>query len=189
MNRPSATIARHLGFLVMALVLVALAACSLNPFDGQTPSSVPASPATTLTRAPTLTPVAPTATIGPAAATPFPTMTLEVGILDARYVRDITIPDGYVVAPGESFQKIWEIRNEGEVAWPEGTVLQHVEGPSLGPVESVSLRPREPGETAEIAVEMVAPMEPGLYTSYWQLCVGDQCFGSRIWTQIRVQAE
>jgi next-to-BRCA1 protein 1 len=121
--------------------------------------------------------------------TPAPTMTPNVGILDARFVSDITIPDGYVVRPGESFQKIWEIRNEGEVAWPEGTVFQHVNGPTFGPVESVSLRPREPGETAEIAVDMVAPSEPGLHTSYWQLCIGSQCFGSRFWVQIRVQAE
>jgi hypothetical protein len=56
-------------------------------------------------------------------------------------------------------------------------------------VESVALRSREPGETAEIAVDMVAPAEPRLYTSYWQLCVDRQCFGSRIWVQIRVRGE
>lgn len=183
-------VGRSLWLLALAFALTALAACSLNPFRREDPTLAPMAPAPTLTRAPTLTPVAPTATVSLAPTmTAAPSATPNVGILDARYVSDVTIPDGYAVAPGEAFQKIWEIRNEGEVAWPEGTVLQHVSGPTLGPVESVSLRPREPGEIAEVAVEMVAPSEPGLYTSYWQLCVDEQCFGSRIWVQIRVQAE
>jgi len=37
-------------------------------------------------------------------------------------------------------------------------------------------------------VELEAPQEPGTYRGYWQLCVGESCFGSRFFVEIRVQA-
>jgi hypothetical protein len=186
MNRHLAALCRCVCIAVLPLVV--LAACGMLPLGRGEPAPEP-TPTATATLAPTLTPLPRTPTPGVPTPTPGPAATPNIGILDARFVEDITIPDGHVVAPGESFRKIWELRNEGEVDWPEGTVLQHVSGPAFGPVESVSLRPRAPGETAEIAVEMVAPNEPGLYTSYWQLCIEQQCFGPRVWVQIRVSAE
>ncbi len=186
MNRHVATICRCVCIVVLPLVM--LAACDLLPLGGGGPAPEP-TPTATATLAPTLTPVPRTPTPAPTTPTVAPVATPNIGILDARFVRDVTIPDGQIVAPGEAFKKVWELRNEGEVDWPEGTTLQHVSGPAFGPVESVSLRSRAPGETAEIAVEMVAPNEPGLYTSYWQLCIEQQCFGPRIWVQIRVSEE
>lgn len=188
MNRRVAALCRCVCIALLPLVI--LAACDALPLGrSEAPPETTPTATATATLAPTLTPVPPTPT--PDAPTPTPTAhpTPNVGILDARFVRDVTIPDGQIVAPGEAFQKIWELRNEGEVDWPNGTVLQHVSGPVFGPVESVALRPRAPSESAEIAVEMVAPNAEGLYTSYWQLCVQQQCFGPRIWVQIRVSAE
>lgn len=38
---------------------------------------------------------------------------------DARYVRDITYPDGSEVAPGEEFVKTWRVANSGVMPWNE----------------------------------------------------------------------
>lgn len=182
MSRNPAAWGRLVG--LVALVSATVAACNVLPLRQPEPT-LPVQVATpTRAIAQTPMPSAPTPSPTPTLA---PTLTPHAGILDARFVRDVTIPDGHIVRPGEPFIKIWELRNAGEVAWPVGTVLQHVGGPGFGPVESVSLRPREPGETAQIAVDMIAPTEPGLHTSYWQICVDQHCFGSRIWVQVRVR--
>ena len=182
-------LSRAIAVAMVGLAVVLLGACAYVPF-GRAEESNTAPIAATATLVPTLTPAGPTATPVPVVtATPVIVATPDFGILDARFRADVTIPDGTAMAPGESFTKIWLLENTGEVAWPEQTELQRVDGPSFGPVESVSLRVREAGETAEIAVEMVAPNEPGLQRSYWQLCVDGQCFGSRIWVEIRVQAQ
>ena len=41
----------------------------------------------------------------------------------ARFVRDVTFPDGTSVQPGSVFLKTWRVRNDGAGAWPEGVVL------------------------------------------------------------------
>ncbi len=156
------------------------------PFLGGSSTATPITP--TRTPMPTLTQQAATETPTPEEPTPEPTATLMTGVLDAAYVRDVSIPDGTVMAPGESFTKTWEIENTGEIPWPAGTELRRVEGAAMGPLESVSLNAREAGERAEIAVELEAPQEPGTYRGYWQLCVGESCFGSRFFVEIRVQA-
>jgi len=197
MMRNSLAIGRHLR-IVPGLLLVAalLAGCDyvrpiLNalPLIGQEPTATP--PAPIATPLPTVTPPGATATAQP--ATPEPeavaTGTPMTGVLDAKYVRDVTIPDGTVMAPGQAFVKSWEIENTGDVPWPQGTELRQVDGTSMGPLESVSLNSRAAGERTVISVDLVAPDEPGSYRSYWQLCVGDACFGPRFYVEIRVQAQ
>ena len=41
----------------------------------------------------------------------------------ARFVKDVTYPDGTYVHPTTIFTKSWCIRNDGNVRWPEGVVL------------------------------------------------------------------
>lgn len=38
---------------------------------------------------------------------------------DARYVKDITYPDGSEVAPGSEFIKTWRVANTGVWTWNE----------------------------------------------------------------------
>jgi hypothetical protein len=195
-NRSHGT-ARVLGVVVCLLLIGGLlAGCDyvrplLNtlPFIGQAPTAT--LPVPTSTPLPSLTPE-PVDTVTPEPPTPEadaePTATLMTGVLDSKYVRDISIPDGTVMAPGQAFTKSWEIQNSGEVPWPEGTELRRVEGAVMGPIESVSLNTRPAGERAEISVDMLAPGEAGTHRSYWQLCVGDACFGARFFVEIKVQA-
>lgn len=190
---------RALGF-VCCLILVSglIAGCDyvrplLNalPFVGQEPTAT--LPVPTATPLASVTPET-VATVTPEPATPEPepetepTATLMTGVLDSKYVRDVSIPDGTVLAPGQAFTKTWEIENTGEVPWPDGTELRLVDGAEMGPIESVSLNGRAAGERAEISVELAAPAAPGTHRSYWQLCVGDACFGARFFVEIRVEA-
>merc|ERR1711991_179625 len=51
-----------------------------------------------------------------------------VAQLRARFVKDVTLPDGTAVAPQQKLVKIFRMRNEGEGKWPEGVRLSHVGG-------------------------------------------------------------
>lgn len=107
--------------------------------------------------------------------------------MQARFVRDITYPDGSSVIPGEQFFKTWRLRNDGEFAWPEGTALQCSGGDQLDHVLN-DVPPCAPGEEVEVSVAFIAPEAEGRYTSYFRLANGDsgKFFGQRVWSDFRV---
>lgn len=115
----------------------------------------------------------------------------------AEYVADVTIPDGTVFAPGESFQKTWRIANTGITTWTTAYELVFIDGDLLGAPASVTL-PQEvkPGQQVEITVDMLAPEEAKSYTSYWKLRTPQgQMFGfgstgsEAIWVKITVNSD
>jgi len=104
-----------------------------------------------------------------------------------RFVTNVSVKDGTQFTPGQNFVKIWRMRNEGTVAWPENTRLAFVGGDKLSVTEAVTVSPLSPGEDTDIVVDMSAPTKPGRYVSYWRLAQpnGDR-FGQRIWVDIVV---
>jgi len=105
----------------------------------------------------------------------------------SRYVQDVTVPDGSSVDAGIHFVKIWKLRNEGQLAWPEGTYLEFVGGDKLSSEEEVLVPPVNPGSEIDVAVDMNAPSKPGRYVSYWRLCTSDGSrFGQRVWVDVYV---
>lgn len=108
----------------------------------------------------------------------------------ARFVADVTMPDGTPVTPNQSFFKIWKLRNEGASAWPLGTMLGHVGGDKLSMSDCVPVEVTEPGEECDITVDMIAPSKPGRYVSYWRLIHPDGSrFGQRVWVDIIVSPQ
>jgi len=108
----------------------------------------------------------------------------------ARFVSDVSVEDGIYLNPGQSFVKIWKMRNEGTAAWSEGTRLIFVGGDKLASVEAVQVPSIEPGAEIDIAVDMTAPSKPGRYVSYWRLATADGTrFGQRVWTDVIVATE
>jgi len=104
-----------------------------------------------------------------------------------RFVADLSVDDGTVMTPQQPFVKIWKIRNEGTLAWPENTRLSYVGGDKLANVEAVSVPQIEPGVEVDIAVDMTAPNLPGRYVSYYRLLTPDGTrFGQRVWVDIVV---
>ena len=83
---------------------------------------------------------------------------------------DITIPDGSLIPPGQSFIKTWKLVNIGTCTWTTLYSASYFYGDRMGAPESVPLQANVlPSQSVEISVEMVAPQEPGTYQSNWKL--------------------
>jgi len=108
--------------------------------------------------------------------------------LFSRFVANVSIRDGTQFEPGESFVKIWKLRNEGNIAWPENTRLGHVGGDKLSTIEAVTVPALPPGQDVDVVVDMVAPTKAGRYVSYWRLAQPNgERFGQRVWVDIVVE--
>ncbi len=161
---------------------------TLTPLPSDTPTETPPptitpsftpvptdTPEPTHTPLPTSTPV-PSSTPRPATSTPAPTLTPEPVTETpepcywAQFVRDVTIPDGTKLDPGESFTKTWRLKNIGSCAWTERAALQYYAGDIMnGPAQQRINRVVNPGETIDLSVKLTAPDEPGTYTGYWRM--------------------
>jgi len=91
------------------------------------------------------------------------------GCYNAVYVSDVTIPDGTVLAPGESFTKTWKFQNTGSCDWDEDFVLTFETGEDMEGEHTTIGEAVAAGETDSLSVSLVAPETEGSYTSYWRL--------------------
>jgi hypothetical protein len=175
--------------IILFLALV-LSACNL-PGGTQEPDSNSAGAVLTaaaqtveanLTQAaaqnPTAVPVLPTSTTAP------PTITLAVASStssvpvatatsdcdDADFVTDVTIPDGTVIDPNESFTKTWRLKNSGTCSWTPSYAVVFSDGDSMsGPATQALTGNVNPGQTMDISVNLKAPAAPGNYRGNWKL--------------------
>ncbi|KAK3005675.1 hypothetical protein RJ639_016539 [Escallonia herrerae] len=112
--------------------------------------------------------------------------------LDSRFIEDVNVVDGTIMAPSTPFTKIWRMRNNGTIVWPKGTQLVWIGGDKLSNTHSVEVQmPADDGLPVEreldIAVDFTAPMSPGRYVSYWRMALpSGQKFGQRVWVLILV---
>lgn len=112
------------------------------------------------------------------------------------FIADITYPDNSNVPVSQTFTKIWEIQNVGDVDWedraficidtqpivnvnlPEGITPPPMQL-GLKPTESVVPIPfTKAGETVRIVVEFTTPFHPCNVLSYWKMidANGEFCF-------------
>lgn len=104
--------------------------------------------------------------VQPVTATPAPP---NPACLDeAVFVGDISVPDGTLFRPGESFTKTWRVKNTGTCTWDAGYSLIYVSGDIMNgnfnnPVGTIS-----PGDLADISIELVAPARGGEQFGYWE---------------------
>jgi hypothetical protein len=156
-----------------ALLVCALAgACAPRAGPSPTPvwpEAVTAPPVAALPAAPSQTPAA-------QGCTP-----------DARFVQDLTVPDGTVVAPGETIDKRWEVLNSGTCDWGPGYRLARLGADPLeGPAE-LALYPARAGAVAIWQVLLTAPSAPGEVVSRWQARAPDgQLFGDEVYLVVVV---
>jgi hypothetical protein len=113
-------------------------------------------------------------TPNPPASTPIPTFTPSPTSPCDRAAAgnpiDVTIPDDTLLYPGESFTKIWRLHNVGLCTWTRDYAARFFYGNQMEAPDMVFLSADVlPGETIEISVDMVAPLQPGLYQGYWML--------------------
>jgi hypothetical protein len=119
-----------------------------------------------------------------------PQAVVPSGCDNSAYVSDVTVPDGTVMEPGEKFTKTWKFKNTGScdwttsytIAWFSGEIMKGATTPLTGTVE--------PGEEADVSVELVAPSTAGTYTGYWKLRNASEAFfGDPVYVQIVVTVE
>ncbi|KAJ7945817.1 protein NBR1-like [Quillaja saponaria] len=113
--------------------------------------------------------------------------------LDSRFIFDVNVIDGTIMAPSTPFTKIWRMRNNGTLVWPQGTRLVWIGGDRLCDADSAEIKIPVEGlrmeKELEIAVECRAPESPGRYISYWRMASpSGQKFGQRVWVLIMVDA-
>ncbi|XP_073525936.1 uncharacterized protein [Phyllobates terribilis] len=113
--------------------------------------------------------------------------------LDSRFILDVNVMDGTIMAPNTRFTKIWRMRNNGNLPWIHGTQLVWIGGDKFSPTSSVGIEIPVSGfypeNEVDVAVDFIAPELPGRYISYWKMASSSgQKFGQRVWVLIQVDA-
>jgi len=120
------------------------------------------------TPTPTLLP--PTNTPVPPTNTPQPTATAVTYCDWVAFVTDVTVPDGTRFAPGETFNKVWRLKNRGTCTWTPDYLLVFTGGEQMGGTTAVRLPGFvAPGQTVDVSVTLAAPDRRGSYIGYWML--------------------
>jgi hypothetical protein len=114
--------------------------------------------------------VLPTSTGTPGVtSTPTFRVTIDPNCEDsAVLVRDVTIPDGTQMKPGQKFIKTWEFINNGSCPWYGYTLKfaagDRMDAPLSAPIPETLLK-----ESVQISVELIAPTADGSYTAYFTI--------------------
>ena len=122
-----------------------------------------------------------------ATSTPFPTATPPLALATstsyvylspvpvkrcdaAAFIKDVTIADGSLLSPGQSFIKTWRIQNIGACSWTPSYALVFINGDGMSAPSLVSLSHNvNPGDTIDLSVNLTAPTHKGRYRNYWKL--------------------
>jgi hypothetical protein len=114
----------------------------------------------------------------------------------AKFITDVTIPDGTIFEPGETFTKTWRLKNVGSCAWTSGYDIVFSGGDAMDAPASVQLTSGtvNPGQNVDVSVDMTAPAAEGTYRGNWKLREpGDELFGIEnsssgfFWVEIEVE--
>ncbi len=104
--------------------------------------------------------------------------------------KDITIPDGTEVSPGQALDKRWQVRNNGTCDWTAQYTIKLIAGQALGGPDSQGLFPARSGSLAIITMSLTAPTEEGTFRSAWQTFNPDgEAFGDPFYIEIVVVAK
>ena len=172
--------------LVGLAVALAGVACTRS---STTPVIRPGLPTPTVA-GPTPATVEPASAVGIPSSAPVPAATTASGTCtdDARFVEDLTIPDGSVFTPGEAFDKRWAVRNDGTCDWGPDYRLVPIAGNPFGGAAEIALFPAQAGATGEWQIDLQAPGEPGEYLGRWQARAPDGTFfGDEVFVIIYVE--
>lgn len=179
---------------VTCLIVLGLAACNL-PSDNSSPNTFATMKAITTSQAATLqanqTPGISDGTANPTlsfptlpalntpvntSVAPVPTVKgantpVPVSYCDwAAYVKDVTIPDGSIFAPGAEFTKTWRLQNIGTCAWTPSYDLVFSSGDKMGSNVAVGIPTTVyPNQVVDVSVTLRAPSSEGSHRGYWGL--------------------
>ena len=147
----------------VAQTLIALGSAATQPVDQPTMAvELP-----TVTSAPLPTAALPT--VAPTAVPPTPLPTQDA-CNRAKWLEDVTVPDGSVYLPNVTFTKTWRIQNAGTCTWNPSYAIVFSSGDHMGEAGATAfLGNVAPGATVDISVNMKSPATNGEYTTYFML--------------------
>jgi len=156
----------------------------------QTARAIPPTSAVTATEAASVTPEGTTAPTDTAVPTNNPFESTPTGITcdDAKWIEDVTVPDGTQMTPGQDFVKTWKVRNTGSCTWGTGYTLIHGYDEKLEGIAEPLAGAVAPGEEVEVSVRFKAPANTGEHRSYWRMQNGSgSAFGEFLYVTIVVR--
>jgi hypothetical protein len=105
----------------------------------------------------------------------------------ARFIKDLTFPDGTSVPASTRFEKKWTIQNSGTNQWPAGVKLTSLQVEDKLVYDITPPQPG-PGEHVTVSVRVVVPQHNGTrLRSYYQLQTADGVlFGPRMWLDVNI---
>lgn len=110
------------------------------------------------------------------------------GVDQGEFWADLTIPDGTDFEPGETFTKVWQLRNSGTNTWTQDYGLAFFGGEQMSAPAVVPLTGNvSPGATVDVSVDMTAPQSGGTYTGFWKMQnAAGEFFEYQVFVQIDV---
>jgi hypothetical protein len=86
------------------------------------------------------------------------------------------------------FDKTWQLQNDGDCSWPEGTILVHLDGESLGLDGAFDVGSLPIGEVLDLSVPLRAPAAVGEYEGRFQLQTPDgESFGEPLTVKLEAR--
>jgi hypothetical protein len=92
----------------------------------------------------------------------------------AKFIADVTVPDGTTYAPNSDFTKVWRLENTGVCTWTKAYDLVFVDGARMDGKRAIALSKKvSPGELVDLSISMTAPYQAGDYQGFWMLRSSD----------------
>jgi hypothetical protein len=142
-----------------------------NNVDSQSIQAIlPAQPSATLPNTPTpviITSSTPFQAADAKDVTPQPTASCTNR---AELVKHLNVLDNTALDAGQAFAKLWRVKNTGTCVWTTDYVLAFYSGEQMSGLPSIPLSAVvQPGETVDLRVDLVAPLNQTSYTGNWVL--------------------
>ncbi len=142
----------------VAQTLAALGDGAVTPTSGVLP---------TVTSMPLPTAALPT--VAPTAVPPTAAPTADT-CNQAKWIEDVTVPDGSVYLPNVEFTKTWRVQNVGTCTWNTSYAIVFASGNHMGEAAVTPLLGNvAPGATVDLSVKLKSPAENGEYTTLFLL--------------------
>jgi len=106
---------------------------------------------------------------------------------DARFIEDLSIPDGTIAAPDEVLDKRWAVLNAGTCDWSAGYRLVRIDDGLIDAPEEQALYPARAGETGVWSIQFTTPKQPGDQRASWQAQAPDgSLFGDPVFVLVEI---
>ena len=91
-------------------------------------------------------------------------------INEADFVQDVTVPDDTNIPAGDTFDKIWRLRNAGTCTWTSDYDVVFVDGNIMaGPPSAPLPSAVPPGSSVDVKLSLTAPGADGTHRGNWKL--------------------